>query len=67
MTHYYEGLHGWFDWQDMCRLMVEQATGPAQFVEVGSWFGRSAAFRGLGPDQDLVPIVPWSVGADALE
>ncbi len=44
IPHFYEGVPGWFDFQDIYREAVQRAPEGAQFVEVGSWLGRSTAF-----------------------
>lgn len=44
MKHFYEGIHGWFDFQEIYSDIVKRAPAKAHFVEVGSWIGRSTAF-----------------------
>lgn len=44
MNHFYKSIHGWFDFEDIYKSQVEQASHNSHFVEVGSWKGKSAAF-----------------------
>jgi len=44
MKHFYNEIHGWFDFDNIYSKMVEMAKEGAKFVEVGSWKGKSAAF-----------------------
>lgn len=44
MEHFYEGIPGWFDFQDIYSEMVRKAATGAHFVEVGAFLGRSTAF-----------------------
>lgn len=48
IAHYFETIHGWFDWPDLYAALV--AAAPAEgyhVVEVGAWKGQSAAFLGV--------------------
>jgi len=47
MEHFYQNLHGWFNYQDLYKKQVERITEPAHFVEVGCWKGMSAAFMAV--------------------
>ena len=41
----WDEIHGWFDFADIYHEQVERMTAMGgHFVEVGSWFGKSAAF-----------------------
>lgn len=42
--HFYDGIDGWFDFQDVYLQAVAEAGDGSRMVEVGSWLGRSAAF-----------------------
>lgn len=42
--HFYQDIHGFFDFEDIYRQAVQESPDPAVFVEVGSWLGRSIAF-----------------------
>lgn len=44
MEHFYQGIPGWFDFEDLYRAMVQSAPDPAHFVEVGAWLGKSTAY-----------------------
>lgn len=47
MNHFYQGLFGWFDYQDLYARQVATASDGDKFVEVGAWCGQSAAFMGV--------------------
>jgi len=47
MKHFYENIHGWFDYADLYAAMVDKHNSGAHFVEVGAWKGKSAAFMGV--------------------
>jgi hypothetical protein len=44
MEHFYKGIPGWFDFDNIYKSVIDSATNSAHFVEVGSWKGKSAAF-----------------------
>lgn len=44
MNDYYKNIPGWFDYADIYDRAVDQAKDGAHFVEVGSYFGRSACY-----------------------
>jgi predicted O-methyltransferase YrrM len=46
MLHYYETIHGWFDYQNLYSFAVNTFNS-GTFVEVGSWLGRSASYFGV--------------------
>lgn len=47
MNHFYQDLHGWFDYQEFYALQVTLAVDGDKFVEIGTWCGKSAAFMGV--------------------
>lgn len=47
LQHFYQGIHGWFDFDDIYREAVGEARDGARFVEVGTWCGRSAAYMAV--------------------
>lgn len=49
MQHFYQQIHGWFDFDDIYRAAVELAPAgrESRFVELGSWVGQSAAFMAV--------------------
>lgn len=64
MEHFYQNIHGWFDYSDIYRRMVDEATSGSHFVEVGVHLGRSAAFMAVeiansGKLIDFDCIDPW--------
>lgn len=44
MEHFYEEIPGYFSFADLYREQVQRCGPGSQFVEVGGWKGRSAAF-----------------------
>lgn len=47
MEHFYRNIPGWSHFTPFYARMVREACNGAEFVEVGSWKGRSAAFMGV--------------------
>lgn len=47
MEHFYQQVNGWFDYEDIYRDMVTNASDNAHFVEVGVHLGKSAAFMAV--------------------
>lgn len=47
IEHFYEDVHGWFDFQNIYKAEVEKAKDGSWFVEVGAWLGRSTAFMAV--------------------
>lgn len=50
MEHYYKNIHGWANYPDYLELysqMVNKFSDGSHFVEIGSWYGRSAVFMGV--------------------
>lgn len=49
MDHIHEAIPGWFDFADLYSAAVAAApsSSPAHFVEVGTFFGKSAAFMAV--------------------
>ena len=47
--HFYQNIEGWFSDDDaqIYKIAIERTTIPAQFVEIGSYKGRSAAFAAV--------------------
>ena len=46
MEHYFDKLEGWFDFPNLYHSVVKMHNN-ANFVEVGSWQGKSAAFMAV--------------------
>lgn len=72
MEHYYQNLPGWAAFGELYIAMVEKAPQEAQFVEVGSWLGRSAALMGVeilnsGKAINFVCVDPWQDGGPDLK
>jgi predicted O-methyltransferase YrrM len=72
MDHYYETLPGWAAYGELYTVMVAKAPREAQFVEVGSWLGRSAALMAVEivnskKSINFVCIDPWLDGGPDLK
>lgn len=44
MQHFFEGIQGWFDFDDVYSHFVSAAKDGDVIVEVGAWLGRSTAY-----------------------
>lgn len=67
MEHFYSGIEGGFDFQNVYSKAVEIASADrvSLFVEIGSWMGKSTAFMGVeivnsGKDIHFYAIDNWS-------
>ena len=47
MEHYYQSIHGWFNFEYIYNEAVLNAPETAHFVELGSWRGRSTTYLGV--------------------
>jgi len=47
MNHYYENIHGWFNFKNLYTNIVNQSNDGAHFVEVGTWQGQSAIYMAV--------------------
>ena len=47
MEHFYQKIHGWFDFQAVYLLMIQRAGERAHFVEVGAFEGKSTSFMAV--------------------
>jgi predicted O-methyltransferase YrrM len=47
MEHYYQNIQGWFDFQNIYTDMIDKAKDDYNFVEVGSWLGKSSSYMGV--------------------
>ena len=47
MDHFYQNIHGWFDFQTLYTKMVEEHSTNSHFVEVGAFYGKSAAYMAV--------------------
>ena len=64
MTHYFENIHGWFNFDQLYSEMVNKFPTGSHFVEVGSWLGRSVCYLGVeivnsGKDIKLDCVDMW--------
>ena len=65
MNHFYQGIQGWFDWENIYKAVVELAPmdTPSTFVELGAWKGRSSAFLATEIVNSNKPITLYIVDA----
>lgn len=47
MQHFYHKIQGWFHSQELIDSVIDYVEQPAQFVEIGVWKGRSAAYTAV--------------------
>lgn len=47
MYHFYTRIHGWFDFQNLYTKMVNDHPTESHFVEVGAYYGKSAAYMAV--------------------
>jgi predicted O-methyltransferase YrrM len=47
MNHFYQNIEGWFDFEDLYSEVVASAGNEANFVEIGSWKGKSSAYMAV--------------------
>ena len=47
MDHFYQNIHGFFDFQNVYTRMVNEYGDGAHFVEVGAFYGRSTAYMAV--------------------
>lgn len=64
MEHFYQNIHGWFNYEGLYSEMVERFRSGSKFVEVGSWVGRSACYLAVeiinsGKDIKLDCVDMW--------
>jgi hypothetical protein len=47
MEHFHKNIHGWFNYQNLYKRVVDEYPSGSHFVEVGTWLGKSAAFMAV--------------------
>ena len=47
MGHFYTSVDGWFNFKDIYDVVITEARDGAAFAEVGSGYGRSAAYMAV--------------------
>jgi cephalosporin hydroxylase len=47
MEHFYNNIHGWFDFQSTYSKVVNVSPDNSHFVEVGAFYGKSAAYMAV--------------------
>lgn len=71
IKHFHESVPGWAAFIEFYAIMVQRAPQEAQFVEVGSWLGKSACFMAVeilnsGKAINFVCVDPWEDGGPDL-
>jgi SAM-dependent methyltransferase len=69
MDHFYQTIDGWFNFQEIYDDALREARSGAVFVEVGSWYGRSAAYMAVeiansGKQIDFYCVDTWRGSED---
>lgn len=47
MKHFYQKIHGWFDFESTYSRMVREFDSGSHFVEIGAYYGKSSAFMAV--------------------
>jgi len=47
MEHFYNNIHGWFDFHDLYSRMVQEASSGYHFVEIGAFYGKSTSYMAV--------------------
>jgi len=47
MEHFYQNIHGFFDFQNVYTRMVNEFSNGSHFVEVGAFYGKSTAYMAV--------------------
>ncbi len=69
MEHFFQNIEGWFNFKDLYDNALREARDGAVFVEVGSWYGRSAAYMAVeiansGKQIDFYCVDTWAGSSD---
>jgi hypothetical protein len=70
VDHFYQAIDGWFNFRDIYDAAIREAGDGAVFVEVGSWYGRSAAYMAVeiansGKRIDFYCVDTWKGSVDS--
>jgi hypothetical protein len=70
MEHFFKTIDGWFDYEDLYQMVVDQYGDGSHFVEMGTWKGRSAAYMGVAiinsGKQILFDTIDHFIGIDKV-
>ena len=47
MDHFFKDIHGWFNFPNLYKEMVDRFPDNSNFVEIGTWKGQSAAYMAV--------------------
>ncbi len=69
MEHFYETVDGWFNFREIYDNALCEARDGAVFVEIGSWYGRSAAYMAVeiansGKQIEFYCVDTWNGSVD---
>jgi SAM-dependent methyltransferase len=69
VEHFYQSIDGWFNFKDIYDAAIREAREGAVFVELGSWYGRSAAYLAVeiansGKRIDFYCVDTWKGSVD---
>jgi hypothetical protein len=69
MEHFYATVDGWFNFREVYDNALRESEDGAVFVEVGSWYGRSAAYMAVeiansGKQIEFYCVDSWSGSVD---
>jgi len=70
MEHFYGTVEGWFNFREVYDRAVREAHEGAVFVEIGTWYGRSAAYMAVeiansGKRIDFYCVDTWAGSVDS--
>jgi hypothetical protein len=69
MEHFYQAVDGWFNFREIYDNAIREARDGTIMVEIGSWYGRSAAYLAVeiansGMQIDFYCVDTWTGSAD---
>jgi len=69
MEHFYQTVDGWFNFRDLYDNVIREARPGDVMVEIGSWYGRSAAYLAVeiansGKQIDFYCVDTWTGSVD---
>ncbi len=72
MEHYYQNIHGWFDYEECFQIAVDTCPENGKIVELGCWKGKSSSFLitealKSGKNIDLNFVDTWAGSPEHLD
>jgi predicted O-methyltransferase YrrM len=70
LPHFFEQIQGWFNFRGVYEDAIREAADGARFVEVGTWYGRSAAWMAVeiansGKQIEFYCVDTWKGSVDS--